>query len=288
MNYSLSSDNLKVVINSFGAEISSVKNTRDLEFIWQAKKEVWGRHAPVLFPIVGQLKENVFFIGEKSYHLDKHGFARDREFSLLANHPTSLRFGLSADDQTKKVYPYNFNFEIAYKLTDSTLTTSYKVYNPSSESIFFSVGGHPAFVCPLETSENFEDYYFEFESSKLIVTELHMGLRKETKKELHLHDHRLFLTETLFDNDALVFENNQVNKISLRSLKSDHQITLECTNWPCFGIWSKEGCKEYVCMEPWYGVADSELSNQNFIQKDGIIQLEPGKEFNCSFSITFA
>jgi galactose mutarotase-like enzyme len=288
MNYSLSTDNLKVIINSFGAEICSVRNTNDLEFIWQAKKDVWARHAPVLFPIVGQLKDNHYFIKDNSYQLHKHGFARDSEFELLSNNPSSLRFGLSQNDETKVSYPYDFNFEIAYELNGSTLTTLYKVINPSNESMYFSVGGHPGFVCPLTSSETFEDYYFEFESSNLRVTELNNGLRKNTKKDLHLAKNKLFLSETLFDNDALVFENNQVNKISLRSLKSAHNITLECHNWPYFGIWSKERCKEYVCMEPWYGVADSESSNQDFIQKDGIIKLDPQKEFNCSFAVTFA
>ncbi|WP_317899075.1 aldose 1-epimerase family protein [Aurantibacillus circumpalustris] len=287
MDIILSSNKLKVVLKSLGAEICSVKNKDDLEFMWQAKKEFWPRHAPVLFPIVGQLKEDTFIFENKPYKLSKHGFARDCEFTLVENSGTTCTFQLQSDLKTKTVYPFDFIFEIKYELVESVLTTDYKVINPSSEPIYFSVGGHPAFACPLNDSEVFEDYYFEFASKQLEVTELNKGLRKETKQTVKLKENKLFLSETLFDNDALIFENNQVNKISLCSSKSTHKITLECKNWPYFGVWSKERCKEYVCMEPWHGIADLESSNKNLTEKEGIIKLEPEKQFNCSFSISF-
>jgi galactose mutarotase-like enzyme len=284
----LKSSVLTVSLNYFGAEINSVKNADGLEFIWQAKKNIWPRHTPVLFPIVGKLKDNIYFFEGKSYELSQHGFARDKEFELIKSNGSSCVFQLRASDETKRVYPFDFIFQISYSLSQNKLITSYKVINSSTQELFFGVGAHPGFNCPLLPNENFEDYFLDFGSSLFEQTELNNGLRSTSKKILHLKENKLQLSKTLFDNDALVFENRQVNKMSLRSEKSNHSITLLCDNWPYFGIWSKKGCTEFVCLEPWFGIADKETTDQAFETKDGILQLSPGKEFNCSFSLTFS
>lgn len=278
---------LSVSINSLGAEIFSVKNKNGLEFIWQAKKEIWPRHAPVLFPIVGKLKEDEFLFEGKSYKLGQHGFARDLDFDLIESNTSSCTFQLVSDTKSKEKFPFDFIFQIKYELRENKLSISYKISNPSKEPIFFSVGAHPGFKCPLLETENFEDYFLEFESSDFIITELNNGLRKKSKSDLVFKNDKLFLSKELFDKDALVFENNQISKISLCSVKSKHKISMECTDWPYFGIWSKKGCAEFVCLEPWYGIADEENTTKDFIQKIGIIVLEAQKEFNCSFSISF-
>ena len=283
----LNSPLLTVSINSSGAEISSVKNKSGLEFMWQAKKEIWPRHAPVLFPIVGKLKDNEFLFRDRSYTLGQHGFARDRDFELVKSNNFSCTFQLQSDTKSKEVYPFDFIFQIKYELKENKLITSYKIINPSDVPIFFSIGAHPGFNCPLLETENFEDYFLEFESSDFSITELNNGLKTITKRELLLKNHKLQLTKHLFDEDALVFENNQINKITLCSSKSIHKIGMECKNWPYFGVWSKKGGAAFVCLEPWYGIADSETTSKNISAKEGIISLEPQNEFNCSFSITF-
>jgi len=285
MQHSLVSEQLDVLINLLGAELCSVKNKKGLEYLWQAKQDVWPRHAPVLFPIVGKLRDNRFFFKEKPYELGQHGFARDLNFELITKDERSCTFQLQQN--AKNNYPFAFLLQITYTLEESALVTKCRVVNPSEEPIYFSVGAHPGFKCPLLETENFEDYFLEFESSSYQLTELNSGLRKESKWPLDLKNNKLFLSKTLFDKDALVFENNQVNKISLCSGSSDHKIIMECAGWPYFGIWSKKGCEEFVCLEPWYGIADKETSTQNFVKKDGIITLEAQKEFSCSFSITF-
>lgn len=287
MELNLISETLSVTINHYGAEISSVKNNEGLEFIWQANKEVWPRHAPVLFPIVGKLQNNHFEYQGRSYEMGQHGFARDKLFELVEKNADSCTFRLGSNDESKKVYPFDFVFEINYLLQKNTLITSYKILNPSPFSLLFAVGAHPGFICPLTPGETFEDYYIEFEPATFIQTELKNGLRSTQKKPFVLDDHKLFLTKTLFDQDALVFENNQINSVSLRSLKSDHSVVMKCENWPCFGIWSKKGCREFVCLEPWYGIADKEGDVGDLEQKEGMISLEPEKQFNCSFSTTF-
>ncbi len=288
MQHQLISNYLSVGINYFGAEICSVKNKKNLEFIWQADKTVWARHAPVLFPIVGKLNQNEFVYDNKTYVLPQHGFARDMNFELIEAHETCCRFRLTSTSETKIKFPFDFTFEIEYLLVDNKLTTGYHIKNTTANEIFFSVGAHPGFNCPLLPNESIEDYYLEFERVEYNLTELNNGLRKLTKKKLQLQNNKLRLSKNLFDNDALVFENHQINKINLCSTKSLHKISLECRNWPYFGIWAKPLTHSFICLEPWYGIADSENTNQQFKDKDGIICLGAHTEFSCSFSVSFS
>jgi galactose mutarotase-like enzyme len=290
----LVSNTLTVTINSKGAEISSVKNKEGLEFVWQAKQEVWPRHAPVLFPIVGKLKDNTFSLNDQVYELSQHGFARDHEFTLVQKNASLCVYELKPNAETKKLYPFDFVLKIKYELKDNFLTTSYIVTNPNDTDLLFSIGAHPGFNCPLTKGETFEDYFLEFGSDRLSLTELNNGLRRPStgsgtgaKKDLVLKDKKLHLTKNLFDNDALVFENRQIDKVTLRSEKSGHKITIECIGWPYFGIWSKKGCTEFVCLEPWYGIADHENSTGDLHKKEGIIQLKPHQQFSCSFTMSF-
>jgi galactose mutarotase-like enzyme len=288
MPVTLQSNHLTVLINSFAAELSSVKNKNNIEFIWQADKTVWARHAPVLFPIVGKLKDDHFIFEDKSYQLPQHGFARDMEFESVSENRDACVFRLVSNSETLKKYPFDFIFEIKYQLEENILTTFYTVKNPSEKILYFSVGAHPGFNCPLLPGEKLEDYYLEFEKSDLKTTVLTNGLRNDYNETLALKNNRLFLTSSLFDKDALVFENNQVNALSLGSAKSSHKIVMDCKNWPFFGIWSKKGSNQFVCLEPWYGIADSVYSTHQFASKKGILSLNPFSEFNCSYSVHFS
>jgi len=287
MQEQIASNTLTVIVNSKGAEISSVKSKEGLEFMWQARQDVWPRHAPVLFPIVGKLKDNKYSVNDHVYELGQHGFARDHEFLLIRRTESSCAYQLLPNAETNTIYPFNFVLQIAYELKNNILTTSYTVINAGSGDMLFGIGAHPGFNCPLTKGETFEDYFLEFETDHLFVTELNNGLRKGKKKAVILKDKKLHLTKNLFDNDALVFENRQINKISLRSEKSPHKITVDCIGWPYFGVWSKKGCTEFVCLEPWYGIADHENSTGDIHKKDGIIQLKPHQQFGCSFTTTF-
>jgi galactose mutarotase-like enzyme len=287
MGVKLESSFLEVSINNHGAEINSVKNKSGLEFIWQADKNTWARHTPVLFPIVGKLKDNKYFFGGKEYSLPQHGFARDLKFDLLSQTKTTCSFQLKSTPETKIKFPFDFVFEINYRLNDSTLTTTYEIKNRSEGNMLFSVGAHPGFNCPLLPEEKFENYYLEFENSNYSLTTLNGGLRTNQKTNFPLSNNILPLSDKLFNNDALVFENNQINKITLRSSASNHQINMECNNWPYFGIWSKKDNQKFICLEPWHGIADNENTNQLFENKDGILHLKAHEEFRCSFSMSF-
>ncbi len=284
----LSSDSLTVTINRAGAEVSSIADQQGLQYLWQADKTVWGRHAPVLFPIVGKLKNNAYTFNRTGFSLPQHGFARDMLFSIIETRPECCLLELKANGETWNIYPFDFVLRISYQLQNNRLTCTYQVSNSGKEIMWFSIGAHPGFNCPLQPHETFEDYYLEFEPGRYERTVLLEGLRSHDKQALALDNNRLYLTEHLFDNDALVFENTQVSRIALASKASAHRIEMECTGWPYFGIWAKKGARRFICLEPWQGIADALDSSGLLAEKEGIIELAPGRDFSCSFKTTFS
>lgn len=287
--YQLENNELTIKVNSFGAELSSVISTKNnIEYIWQANPEIWPRHAPHLFPIVGRLKDSHYNFLNKNYELPQHGFARDNEFKCIEQHETSLTFELITTDETLKQFPFHFSLKIIYTLIEDKLITNYEVFNPDSDQLYFSIGAHPAFNCPLQQNESFNDYSLLFPDKKeLVVNTLNEGLIKNETKTLILNNNKLSVSKSLFDNDALVCMNSQIEQLSLVSEKTSHGITMECFNWPFFGIWTKKNSEHFICLEPWHGIADGETSDYNFKNKTGIITLAPQQSFNCSFNMIF-
>jgi galactose mutarotase-like enzyme len=287
--FQLQNNDLIIKVKSFGAELCSVFSSKNnIEYMWQANLDLWPRHAPNLFPIVGKLKDNSFSYLNNNYQLPQHGFARDNEFICIEKTDSKLTFELTANEETLKHYPFHFSLLISYTLTANSLITNYKIYNPSNTEIYFSVGAHPAFNCPLQTSDTFEDYDLVFPTKKeLVINTLSDGLIKNNTKTISLNENKLKVSKTLFDNDALVFMNSQIENVSLISNKTKHGVTMECTNWPFFGIWTKKNSEKFICLEPWFGIADSETTNSNFTNKTGIIKLLPEQNFDCSFSVLF-
>jgi len=284
----LRSKELIVQIKNAGAELVSIKNCEGLEFLWQAKPDIWPRHAPVLFPIVGKLRDNVYKFKDSTFNLSQHGFARDMDFVVSEKSIHHCTLTLKSSAETLKKYPFEFNFNITYSLSGSTLKCIYSVLNTGKADLIFGVGAHPGFNCPLMPHERFEDYFLEFEKSHYELTSLKDGLREISTTSLQLQQNRLPLTPTLFDNDALVFENRQINKLTLRSQKSSHKVEIVSEGWPYYGIWSKKGCREFVCLEPWYGITDKSSASGQLDEKDGMITLHPEKSFNCEFSISLS
>lgn len=280
MVYDLTSNDLKIKINSKGAEVCSVVH-KSKEYIWQAKADVWPRHTPVLFPIVGRLKDNSYTFKGKSYSMMQHGFARDKEFKCVLQQNDKIIFELTQDDETKKIFPFDFNLRIVYTAEERTLRTSYEVTNPSTGELYFAIGAHPGFK-----THDLNDCTLRFSSKQYNITVLSDGLLSDRKEKLHVHTGELSLNPSLFEKDALVFENKQVDVIEL-VLKNGAGVELSCKDWPYFGVWTKKGCTEFICLEPWHGITDTIDSNGDITQKKGIIKLESGEKFECSFSMRF-
>lgn len=284
--YSIQNNDIEVKVNSFGAELISLLTTEGTELLWQAKKDVWPRFAPVLFPIVGRLKNNSFAYNDSSYVLSQHGFARDKEFVIVEQSYNCLKFELTADENSLKVFPFHFSLIISYTLTETMLDVSYQIFNPDNKGLLFSIGAHPGFSTRRFNDESLNDYYLEMEGlSHLTAERLQDGLLSGNTYKIELSNGILPLSVELFNNDALVFKNNQINSIKLRSKKSKNVIELICKDWPYFGIWTKKGCDEFVCLEPWCGVTDSFNGSGNFIEKQGLISLKSQQSITKKFSI---
>lgn len=279
MNISISNTSLKATINTKGAELNSLlKNDR--EYIWQANPEFWAKHSPILFPIVGTLKENTFLYNDTEFQLLRHGFARDNEFELFYQDENSVTFSLKSSEETLKNYPFEFELRIIYSLIRETLEVKYEVVNNSQSVLPFSIGGHPAFALP----ENFENYTLKFEKEESIKSYfLENDLLSDNFQELPLENKNLNLNYSLFKNDALIIKKMQSDAIEI--LENNKPLfKFSFKDFPNFGIWTKENAP-FICLEPWFGYSDVLNSNKNILKKEGIILLEKTKTFEASFSV---
>jgi galactose mutarotase-like enzyme len=286
MSIVLENEDLKVSVKAAGAELTSLFNKKNShEYLWNADEKVWGRHAPILFPIVGKLKDQKYTYEGQEYTLPQHGFARDLNFEEIEKSSNSVLFQLSVNELSLKNYPFKFLLEVKYELLESTLSVSYIVRNLDSKPLPFSIGAHPGFNCPLGDNEQYEDYYFEFEKEEELSTWLLKdGLLSGETKSLG-KTNKIMLSKELFQNDALVFKNLKSEMVSLKSTKSDNTLELNFPGFPYLGLWSKPGTNQFVCIEPWCGIADSVNASGNIIEKEGIRILEIGKTFECGYQI---
>ena len=287
MNYEIKNSFIKAKIKSFGAELNSLqKIDEDLEYIWQGDSKYWNRHSPILFPIVGRLKNDSYTYQNQKYNMTQHGFARDKEFELVINEADFIEFRLKSDEKTLEIYPFAFELYLSYKLEKSKLIVSYKVINKSDDKMLFSIGAHPAFNWTLKEDEKKEDYFIEFEDLKqtkrYFLNDLGLLYKKE---DLKIIDNKIPLNEKLFKNDALVFNDLNIKRVSLKSIKNENFVRLNFEKFPYLGIWSKPSGAPFICIEPWFGIADDENSIQNFEEKKGLITLEKDKVFSSFYSI---
>lgn len=286
--YQLSNEQLSVSISPMGAELQSiVHNTTRLEYMWSGDARFWGKKSPVLFPIVGGLKNGNYTFDGISYTMGRHGFARERFFEVTEQTNSSITFSLSSDEASIKIYPFHFRFSIQYTLEENSVRVLYRVENIGNKPMYFSVGAHPAFSVPLVEGDSFEDYYLEFNQQETtgIWPLSPEGLIKESPTPFFSNNNRIPLSKSLFYGDALVFKGLQSDCISIRSDKHSHGLSLSYTNFPFMGIWSAKDAN-FVCIEPWCGIADSILATGNLQEKEGIHFLEEHEIFERSWSVT--
>lgn len=286
MNYLIENNYINAKINSFGAELNSLKRTdEDIEYIWQGNPKYWNRHSPILFPIVGRLKDDTYIYKGKTYNMTQHGFARDYEFELVQKEDDYLKFKLTSSVESLEKYPFIFELYISYELIKNKLVVSYEVKNLSNDNMLFSIGAHPAFNWPLE-NENKKSYYFNFENitstNRFFLDENGLVDRFET---INIIDNKIDLNKKLFKNDALIFNDKEIKELSLKNKENSRFIKMHFEGFPYLGLWSKPSGAPFVCIEPWYGVADLNSSNKNFEEKKAIISLKKDTVFSCFYSI---
>ncbi|MGC1206120.1 MAG: aldose 1-epimerase family protein [Flavobacteriaceae bacterium] len=287
--FSLENDKLKISVKKIGAELCEIKSVKHkTDFMWDANPAVWGSFAPNLFPIIGALKEDTYTFENQKYTLPKHGFVRSNDHvKLIEQTANSLTFGLSYSEDSLKIYPFKFQFAITYTLKDNCIDVLHTIKNVDDKALFFSVGGHPAFKCPVFKDENYEDYSLEFETienSKNHLINMENGLISSKTKSLFNNSNTIHLNHELFNEDALVYKDLKSRKVTLKSAKKGPILSVNFPDFSYLGIWAKPN-GNYVCIEPWLGIADSETTNQNLKDKEGILKLDPNKTFKATYSI---
>lgn len=283
----LENDQLEVKLKTKGAELDSIysKKTK-LEYLWSGDAAFWGKKSPVLFPIVGTLKGNIYFHHSQTYQLNRHGFARDMEFQPGSLSATSLTMTLLSNENTLAVYPFPFRLEIIYTLEQNQLHVLYRITNTGKEDMYFSIGGHPAFRLPLEDHLSYEDYYISFEQTEIANRWLisNDGLIEPFPITYIVNDSKLTLTKDLFRKDAIIFKYLNSDKVTLKSDNSDHGLEFTFPHFPYLALWAAPNA-DFICIEPWCGIADSTTSNQQLMYKEGINLLAPELSFERKWSV---
>lgn len=284
----IASESLSAAIKIKGAELCSlVPKSHQKELIWQADPNIWEGQAPVLFPIIGCLKDGFMTHSGQSYRTPKHGIVRhNQEIEVISQSPNEVVFELKSSAQTKVLYPFDFNFRISYKTEGNRLIVDHAITNEGEDLMLFSLGAHPAFNAPLFDGDTYDDHYLEFpelESSHtwkindegLINGIGHMVLNNTSK---------LPLSHALFLKDALVLKDLKSRSAKLVSSNKGAILEMTYDGFPYLGIWAKPN-GDFVCIEPWQGIADTAASNHVFASKEGIRALKAGSTFRTSYAI---
>jgi galactose mutarotase-like enzyme len=278
--YSIQNKFLTVNINRLGAELCSVIDSEGTEFIWQAG-EVWPKHAPNLFPIVGSLLDHEYTYQGETYSLSHHGFARNKNFELLHQSEHSVCLVLQHDEETLHSYPFKFTFLITYTLEANNLSQTFRVINDDDRTLPVSFGGHPGF-----NASPINDFEIIFSEKEFIKSNQLSGPYINENEIDIIQTDRISMDKTIFDNDALIFQGLNSKEVSLQKKNSTYAVKMNIDEFPYLGIWAKPGAP-YVCLEPWQGLADYLDHNKNIEHKKGIILLPFGEEIEKNFRMTF-
>lgn len=268
MEITIQNQNTKAVIKTKGAELSSLQKDGK-NYIWEVNSDFWNKTSPILFPIVGALKNGEYQFKDTIYQLPRHGFARDFEFEVVEKTGNSVVFSLKSSEETLMVYPFDFELKISYVLENNTLIVKYDIINQTSEKMYYSIGAHPAFAI----EGDFEDYSLLFDEEKDLEThQLNHDLFSGETEIIKLDGNVLPLKYHLFENDALVFKNFATKSLTLTK-NNKPVMKVKFPEFLYLGIWTKNGAP-FICIEPWLGIADNAAATGNLTEKEGIQVLE--------------
>lgn len=291
MNYTITNQNLSVEISNHGAEIKAVKYM-GTDYLHDSNPKYWNRSAPILFPNIGTIKDNVALFNNVGYPMKKHGFLRDRDFTLDRIETSSATFSYESTSEDLSIYPFSFKVTITYQIHGSTLKSYILVKNLSNEIMPFNLGLHPAFKVPLSADENFEDYKFIFDEAGTYdcpAVNLTNGTIDFNTVARHFDNLKeLPLNYDDYQNDALVFDNLATHRIHLVNKDKTHGVSFEFNDFPMLGIWTPNHVHaNFICIEPWIGCADPSDHDNVFTNKRYLINLNPNDEKLISYQIKF-
>ena len=290
--HTLKNDVLTVMVKEHGAELASIKKG-STEYLWQADPAFWGRHSPVLFPIVGSVWDKRYRIGETEYEMGQHGFARDMDFTLVEGCESEVRYRLESNEETLARYPFPFVLEIAYKLEDNKLDVIWEVTNPGTGNLYFQIGAHPAFYYPDYDPQTAERGFISFdrqEGLECIRIKEKGCVDAVTKYPLEIpQDGLLPMTRETFDAiDTIMLQDAQVGAVTLHRNDRTPWLSLKF-DAPVIGIWSPPTKNApFICLEPWYGRCDRAGYEGDYRDKDWMNRLAPGEKFSSVYTIEIA
>ena len=280
----LKNEQLTIKVAELGAELRSVKDDEGREYMWQAGPQ-WPRHSPILFPIVCSVNDETYRVDGKEYHLPRHGFARDAQFTVISQGEDRVTMALHDSEETLKVYPYHFNLAITYRLVGTTISVIWHVENTDSREIHFQIGGHPAFNLPsgkmegvikldneepMDTLKSYADGSHDMEEVPL---EADMGI--------------IEVNNSFFRNDSVKIHRSQTHRAMLMDTNGDPAVTVDYKT-PVCAFWSPfDKHAPFVCIEPWYGIGDPRGWKGEFKEKPLMNHLQPGASFMSKYTITF-
>lgn len=289
MQVILENEELRIEINRFGAELTRIYGKKnDTEYLWNADPKYWKRSSPVLFPFVGSLKNKEYRFEGKTYPMGQHGFARDMEFVIDFRSESEAWFSLTSNEETLEKYPFEFVLRVGYQLQEKELKVLWQVENPAQKEMYFSIGGHPAFMCPLKQEGKQSDYYLKFDSAKPLSYGLvnEQGLMMEAEEILQTENGVVKITDNMFDRDALVIERRQATAISLCTPDQKEYLTVRF-DAPLFGVWSPAGKgAPFICIEPWYGRCDRASFNGSLEEREYGNTLKAKEIFKTEYTIS--
>ncbi|TPN86463.1 aldose 1-epimerase family protein [Mesorhizobium sp. CU2] len=280
----LHADGISATIVEQGAELVSLRDADGTEFLWQAGPE-WRRHSPVLFPIVGRLKNDQLIHRGQSYPMTQHGFARDRRFAWAEQGGSSCTLVLTDDAETRAHYPFAFRLAIGYRLSERQIEVTYEIANPGDETLPASIGAHPAFNWPLQADLPKEAYRLIFaENEPAPIRRLKDGLLLPTPQPTPIEGKTLALSERLFVDDAVILDRPISTSVRYAASQGP-AIEVSWQGLNELGIWSKPGGAPFLCIEPWHGTASPIDFEGEFADKPGVILIEPGGKRVLSYRI---
>lgn len=284
----LENQRLRVEMSEMGAEVTRIYDKKnETELLWNADPAYWKRHSPVLFPNVGKTYRNTVLINGTQYPTSQHGFARDCRFRCIREKADTVSFLLTSSEETKEVYPFDFELIITYTLKDETLSVEWEVRNTGEEAIYFTIGGHPAFRFA-RPEEKKTDYLLRFPGRNLLryilIDPEQAAADPEKVYTLELEDECCPITEEMFANDALIFDDGQIKEVWMCRKDGTPYVGVKCDGFPNFGIWSVKDAP-FVCLEPWMGRCDDAGFSGEISEKPNINKAAPGESFRKSYMI---
>jgi galactose mutarotase-like enzyme len=282
---SLSSAGLSAQIDPLGAQLSVLRDHAGRDLLWNGDPSVWAGRAPLLFPIVGALAGGAYRIDSKPYHLPRHGFARRSAFQVAESSATSAVFRLKADDVTFQLYPFSFQLDVQFALDDATLSMTALIRNLGARKMPASFGYHPAFRWPLPYGQERSAHVIEFASDEPSpVRRLDKdGLLMPERFSTPVVQRRLALQDALFQNDVIIFDDLRSRSVTYGATDGP-RIQLSFPDAPYLGVWTKPQAN-FICIEPWHGVADPQGYAGNFSAKPGVFMVAPGASMAAKLAI---